>query len=67
VVMGVPLPVPPLIDATAAERVFHVLRGGLLDLRFVTLYRGRGSFAIPPYFIQLRGGSALVEAGGDGG
>lgn len=63
VVVGNPLNLPTL-DGQNAPRIFRVMPGGYLDLRYVRTYRGGGELiaTIP----VLRGGSVLVELGGTG-
>lgn len=62
-VIGRPLDMPTL-DAHLTFRAFTVEPGGLLDLRFVRVYRGRPVRIIPQYYYEIRGGGVYVRAGG---
>jgi hypothetical protein len=61
--MGRPLDMPT-ISAHRAYRAFTVERGGVLDLRFVRIYRGKPVRLIAEYYYEIRGGSVFIHAGG---
>jgi len=62
-VIGRPLDMPTL-DAHLTFRAFTVEPGGVLDLRFVRIYRGRPVRITPQYYYEIRGGGVYVRAGG---
>jgi hypothetical protein len=63
VVIGNPL-LLPILDGSAAPRLFRVIRGGSLDLRYAITWRGGGELLTDLNIPVLRGGSVFVDVGG---
>lgn len=63
-VLGQPIH-KPFLRASGAPRIFHVLAGGVLDVRFVGFNTGKAIQASPGVKL-LRGGSILIDKGGRG-
>lgn len=62
-IVGRPLGMP-LIDGHGTFRIFMVLPGGRLDLRYVRLYKGRARPVVPNMLYVLQGAIVYVRRGG---
>ncbi|GAB5037051.1 pectin lyase fold virulence factor, partial [Nannochloropsis oceanica] len=63
IIVGHPIDLPQIITARKVERVFDVVSGGSLDIRFVTIFRAFGYEPTDELRI-ITGGVALVRLGG---
>lgn len=62
-IVGRPLSMPT-IDGHGTFRIFMVLPGGRLDLRYVRLYRGKARAIVPDLFYVVQGAILYVRRGG---
>ncbi len=62
-IVGRPLGMPT-IDGHGTFRIFMVLPGGRLDLRYVRLYKGRARLVVPDLLYVLQGAIVYIRRGG---
>jgi len=63
IILGHPIDLPQIKSGKGVERVFDVLAGGSLDIRFVSIFRGAGREVAPDLRVIV-GGIVLVRLGG---